>query len=222
MHWYDPINWNPDDRNNGIPEIEKLYQHFKLTLDAAQFSHIQAVKEWVNFQQYISTSLPKHTADRLWSSTFKFKRREFPNLCILAELIIAISGSNSSVERAFSLLTRMLSDQRLSINHATLNMCLSIKINDPVWSELEREQIIDRVVDIFMEKWRYVALDDHQSTTDEPPSKRQCGANELEHETAETSESDEESIEEESYGSEDDEENWVDSFQRLVNCRKNT
>lgn len=91
MRWYDPINWNPDDRKDGIQEIEKLYQHFKSTLDAAQFSHVQAVKEWVSFRRYVSTSLPNHTADRLWSSTFKFKKR-VPKPRILAELIIAISG----------------------------------------------------------------------------------------------------------------------------------
>ena len=42
--------------------------------------------------------------EELWKKIINFKRNEFPNVCALAEILIAVSGSNSSVERAFSIL----------------------------------------------------------------------------------------------------------------------
>ena len=63
---------------------------------------------------------------------------KFPNLCLLAELIIVISGSNSEVKQLFSLLTRMLSNQRPSTSHAMMKMRLHLKINDDLLSDEEQ------------------------------------------------------------------------------------
>ena len=52
------------------------------------------MKEWVAFWNYVAKALPNRPAKQLWASIFKFKKLEFPNLCLLAELIIAISGSS--------------------------------------------------------------------------------------------------------------------------------
>ena len=91
---------------------------------------------------------------------------ECPNLWLLAELIITISGSNSSVEHAFSLLTRMLSDQRLSTtSHATINMRLSIKINNALWSKDEKEILIERALQIYHEKRHILSLEVRESAT---------------------------------------------------------
>ena len=107
-----------------------------------------------------------HAAD------YRIRKCEYPNLCFLAELIIAISGSNSSVERAFSLLTRMLSDQRLSTSHATINMRLSIKINDALWSKDEKEMLIERALQIYHEKRRILSLEEREPATEPPPTEK--------------------------------------------------
>ena len=59
-----------------------------------------------------------------------YKRTEFPNVCFLLEIIISVSGSNSSVERAFSILRKMLSDERLFLKHKRMELILTIAGNN--------------------------------------------------------------------------------------------
>ena len=52
-----------------------------------------------------------------------------------------------------------------------MRMC--IKINDELWCDGERDMIIDRALDIFMGKRRYVGIDQAAAVSiDEPPSKK--------------------------------------------------
>lgn len=71
-----------------------------------------------------------------------YKRREYENIGLLAELVISLAGSNSTVERAFSLLTLLLFDRRLRLAHNTIENLLLININDNLWTPSEREEII--------------------------------------------------------------------------------
>ena len=70
-------------------------------------------------------------ANKLWGNILSYKR--FPNLSLLAEPVFALSGSNSSVERAINFLTTSLSEKRLKMSHAVLEMGLIIKQNDAIW-----------------------------------------------------------------------------------------
>ena len=106
-----------------------------------------------------------HEAVDLWAKIFQYRKSEYPNLRFLAELIIAISGSNSSVEHAFSLLTRMLSDQRLSTSHAMINMRLSIKVNDALSSKDEKEMLIEPALQIYHKKRRILSSIERESAT---------------------------------------------------------
>ena len=99
-----------------------------------------------------------------------YKRSEYPNLWLCAEIMLCISGSNSTVERAFSNLTVILSDRRVHMSHARMEMVLSISVNDKNWSPEERDEIIERATEIYLEKRRKKKL----STTAvhwEPPRK---------------------------------------------------
>ena len=71
------------------------------------------------------------------------------------------------------MLRRMLSDQRLSTSHKTLNMCMSIKMNDVLWSKQERGMVMERALEIFFEKRRAKELQtlDQTAPTGEPLSK---------------------------------------------------
>jgi hypothetical protein len=86
-----------------------------------------------------------------------YKRKELPNLSLLAELVFAVSGSNSSVEWAISFLTMSLSDKRLRMSHAVLEIRLIIKHNDAIWKGNEREEILKCALEIYLgekdEKW---------------------------------------------------------------------
>ena len=59
----------------------------------------------------------------------------------------------------------MLSDQRLSSSHATINMRLSIKINNALWSKDEKEILIERALQIYHEKRHILSLEERESAT---------------------------------------------------------
>ena len=89
-----------------------------------------------------------------WKKIFVFRRSEFPNVCLLVELIFSVSSSNSAVERCFNILSQILSDTRLSMEHDTVNMLMIIKCNNMIWSEEERNDLIKRATEIYMKKTR--------------------------------------------------------------------
>ena len=67
------------------------------------------------------------------------------------------------------MLRRMLSDQRLSTSHKTLNMRMSIKMNDALWSKQERGMVMERALEIFVAKELQTL--DQTAPTGEPLSK---------------------------------------------------
>ena len=49
----------------------------------------------------------------------------------------------------------MLSDRRLRLSHERMEMLLCIYINDKNWTAVQREEIINQSVEIYMEKrWK--------------------------------------------------------------------
>ena len=88
----------------------------------------------------------------IWKQILCYSISQFPNLTLLAQIIITLSGSNSAVERSFSILTAVMTDRRLKLKHDTINMTLRIYSNDKLWSQEERDEIIKRAVDIQRKK----------------------------------------------------------------------
>ena len=58
------------------------------------------------------------------------------------------TNSNSSIECTFSFVTNILSDKCLSMSHDTLENSVIVSGNNSIWSEKEREEIIDRALEI--------------------------------------------------------------------------
>ena len=88
-------------------------------------------------------------AKRISKHVLLYKIKDFLNLCLLAQMIFSISGSNSATERSFSILTLLHTDRHTKFTHDTIRMLLSIKINDHLWSEQERDNIISEAIDLF-------------------------------------------------------------------------
>ena len=86
------------------------------------------------------------------------QHQEFPNLPLLVELALHISGSNSSVERSFSILTLVLSDHCLGMSHDMMEKCMIITSNDKHWTKQEKEMLIHCAVDVNMQKRRVIVL----------------------------------------------------------------
>ena len=96
----------------------------------------------------------------------------------------------------------MLSDQRLSTSHATINMRLSIKINDALWSKDEKEMLIERALQIYHEKRRIFSLEEREPATEPPPTKKARTVVAIEEEETDNESADDES---ECHEDEDDE-----------------
>ena len=152
MSFMDPACWS-DGKDYGKSEISLICEHFAEPLSHASFKVENVFTEWKNFKKYVKSSVkPGTNARSMWKSVLNYRRGEFPNLSLLASLIISISGSNSSVERMFSCVTCILSDRRLSMSHDTLANSVIVRGNDSNWTVGERNEIIDRAVEIYTSK----------------------------------------------------------------------
>ena len=55
----------------------------------------------------------------------------------MAEIVFSLSASNSMVERAFSLLTLLISAKQFSLKHKTTKSLIKIRLRDKIWTKKE-------------------------------------------------------------------------------------
>ena len=72
----------------------------------------------------------------------------------MTEIVFSLSASNSMVEGAFSLLTLLLSDKQLLLKHETIESLMKINLSDKIWIEKEKNEILERAVDVYLSKQR--------------------------------------------------------------------
>ena len=159
MTWWDPQYWQ-EGPNNGKDKILQLINYFEVSLAAANFDKTKVLKEWGSFQVTCIRYYKYFTAKSLWEKIIWYKKKEFPNLLILVELVMCFSLSNSAVERTFSLLATLLNDRWLSIQHDTMEDCLLIAANSSNWSEQEKEEILNKAVEKYLQKKRKTKIVD--------------------------------------------------------------
>ena len=132
-------------------------------------TELKAVKRVV---RHYYDNVPVHD---LWTNILRHRRQEFPNLCLLLDVLLSIAVSNSFVESTFSFLTAMLSDRRLSLNHDTMANLLILRAKHLVWTDVERENLIDSALHSFMQTRRKLKLASSDKTpldvSAEPPAK---------------------------------------------------
>ena len=90
MKWIDPVNWLPENEYD-IQEIKNLSQHFESPLEEAQFGPYKVIVEWKSFRKYVSCHFRGVEARVVWQKVIEYRKSEFPNLCLLAQLVICIS-----------------------------------------------------------------------------------------------------------------------------------
>ena len=151
MNWVDPKNWD-GEKTYRIEQITALIKHFKVPLKAAGFDSKAIFKEWRFFKNYVRANYMGVKSLQLWKKIFINKREEYINLCKLASTVVSLLSSNSSVEQAFSLLTLMLSNRCLDMNHTTLQNMILININEKLWTSQESDKLIDCDVQNFSSK----------------------------------------------------------------------
>ena len=70
----------------------------------------------------------------------------------MAKIYFIFSTSNSVVERASKYLTLLLSDKRLSLKHKATKSLMEINLSDQIWTEKEKNEILERAVDVYLSK----------------------------------------------------------------------
>ena len=81
----------------------------------------------------------------------------------MASLVLSTSGSNSKVKITFSTVSNKLSDKRLSMSHSTLNDNLIVYGNHSLWNKDEREEIIERALDMYLKSQRRMKISNDAS-----------------------------------------------------------
>ena len=154
MRWFDPQYWT-SEKEYGNEDVLAIATHFAEPLAFASFNATRAVREWKSFKNFVRSYYAKLPAAlTLWKSVLSHRRDELPNLAKIASIIISISGSNSTVERSFSTLTNILSDKRLALTHKPLNESMIVYCNHTLWSKEEKDEVIERAVDIYLQSKR--------------------------------------------------------------------
>ena len=182
--------------------IREFASHFRVPLSSTAYDERKIRIEWRNFRRPVSLNLPGKEAHARWKNILSYKRKEFPNICLLAELLYCPTGSNSAVERGFSILTMMLSDIRFKKSYDLMNFRIALKINDRNWTEKEGSEIL-RALEIYLSKSR------RKRKIDEPSSNHTVELTSSESEDSQSNSSDYESYnlsgKENSYNEQSDE-----------------
>ena len=144
-----------------------MYSAFKEPLNYLKFNENVALKEWRSLKNYVKSNfrIGDHIkAFDVWQKIFKFKRVDYPNMCLLSKIIISLSASNSTAERAFNILSLLLSDRRLSMKYSTIEKLLLLNVNDKNWCDVEREELIEQAVEMYLKKTAHNECPNNRTT----------------------------------------------------------
>ena len=153
MKFFDSKFWDKEDEKYG-EQIKFFYDHFAEPLDHQCFELPKAFSEWRAFKFCVRENYHRFSAKALWRMVLTKRSEEYPNLSLLGKLLFAISGSNSTVERAFSTLTQIITDRRVHLKHDVIENIMLIKGNDCNWSSKERDDLISRAREFYCSKQR--------------------------------------------------------------------
>jgi len=145
-----PANWVSTKRE--LHALGEICDHFNHTLSSCTvaFDRTRVEREWKDLKILVNRNYNGVGPLKMWEKIFQYKRPELPNLCVVIEILLCIGVSNCQVERGFSILTNMLSDRRLLTNHETMEALLLIKGHNAIWTEQEREELIQSAVEIYI------------------------------------------------------------------------
>lgn len=159
MLWVDPANWTADTEGE-LAMMKQLAEHFATTLSEHEFDVTKLKAEWKVVKHTAKYFYPNlKSSSELWKSLLSYRRKQFPNACLLVEVVFAIGVSNGTVESCFSFLTAMLTDRRLSLLHDTMADLLLIRANHSIWSEQERQDFISCALQKYLSTRRKSRLE---------------------------------------------------------------
>ena len=103
-----------------ITNLNEFAGYFNAPLTKAGSDKTKVRIEWRNLHHYVNINLSKKELSSLWKIIINYKRNQCLNASLLSKLMISLSRSNSVLERGFSIITIMLSDQQLCYNNTVI------------------------------------------------------------------------------------------------------
>ena len=99
IEWIDLRNWL-EDLNFGIPKTEFLFEQFKVPLANKEFDATKAPTKFKLFRIFVKATYSSKLEsgfimpEEVWTKILTLRKQEFPNVCLLGEIVLSISGSN--------------------------------------------------------------------------------------------------------------------------------
>ncbi len=120
-------NLNVDDFHQfGQEEIRFLATHFA----SFGLSDMDIAEEWNQLKyEFLSPTVSNRVTS--WTDILKrcFQEEMFPNLSVLAEILLCFCAENAEVERGFSLYTRLKSKTRNRLKIGTIDLLMRLRLN---------------------------------------------------------------------------------------------
>ena len=140
--------------------MNKIGKIFAIPLSLSGFDSSKISTEWKDFKSLVKHFYPKIKTLELWERILNYRKNQFPNISLLAEIVLTIGVSNSVVEAGFSSLTAMLTDRRLNMTHSVMENLLLLKINNMVWKEKDRNKLIESALTEYTKSRRKIKMDE--------------------------------------------------------------
>ena len=128
-----------------------LFKHFKESLLATGYNAESALRKWKIISIICKCKTSRWRFQSTMGKDFSIQGKSIPKLvyyCI-AQLLMCLLDCNSTVERAFSLLTLSPSDRKLPLSHKTIQDMFTINIIDRSWSPAEKEGVIKNAAESY-------------------------------------------------------------------------
>ena len=101
---------NLENCTDDIDEIKEFASHLRVPLSSIAYDETKVRLKLRKLPCHVSLNLPRKEDHVLSKNILSYKQKELPNICLLAEFMYCLSGSNSAVERGFCIITMILSD----------------------------------------------------------------------------------------------------------------
>jgi hypothetical protein len=124
----DPSNWPESEYElppYGVKELETIMDFYQPFIQNMGFSAIHARHEWSELKVFGSRRLPRDSA-RFWYKVLVDYKDRFPNLSIVAEIMLCLPLNTACCERAFSAMKKIKHDWRASLTPTTLSTLMRI------------------------------------------------------------------------------------------------
>ncbi|XP_064605788.1 zinc finger protein 862-like [Liolophura sinensis] len=125
--------WDYSNADYGVAEIKAISSHFEDSLKSHGFSIDLALFEWRALKKVVRDKYQHFTNKvAMWKQLFIHYQVQFPHILLIIELVLVTPYSSASVERGFSLMSRLLSNTRLILSNKTLDDLMALRINSLV------------------------------------------------------------------------------------------